>query len=149
MVIIHTRAAVLNSFWSPHPVRKEKSFLHPLHHLMYCFLYYQRSSHPKKSLLAPPIENHCTRVTTWCTVVSFAPNQRKTFLWWNMFTLARKHNSYTVHVLEVPFMQLQQNGVRRWRVRPPDDKAVSLRSKIAGWQHQTTKSKQHVQTNQV
>ena len=60
-------AAVLNSFWNPHPSRKEKSFLHPLHHLMYCFLYYQRSSHPKKSLLAPPegastpIENCCSK----------------------------------------------------------------------------------------
>jgi len=39
---------------SPHPVRKEISFFHPLHHLMYCFLYYQGSSHLKKSLLAPP-----------------------------------------------------------------------------------------------
>jgi len=45
--------AVLSSFWSPHPVRKEKSFLQTLQHFMYCFLYYQRSSHPKKSLLAP------------------------------------------------------------------------------------------------
>jgi len=61
-------STVLNSFWSPQPVRKEKSFLHPLHHLMYCINLYkninidtvwQRSSHPKKSLLALPIENRC------------------------------------------------------------------------------------------
>jgi len=51
----HSQAAILNSFWSSHPVWKEKSFLHPLQHFMYCFLYYQRSLHPKKSLLAPPI----------------------------------------------------------------------------------------------
>jgi len=44
------RTAVLNSFWSPHPVRKEKSFLNPLHHLMYCFLYYHRWH---QCLLAP------------------------------------------------------------------------------------------------
>jgi len=88
-----SKTAVLNSFRSPHPGRKEKLFLHPLHHLLYCFLHdhrcpsivakvpktrnwvgninlatvWQRSSHPKKSLLttlgvwAPPIENHCSK----------------------------------------------------------------------------------------
>ena len=33
----YARTAVLNSFWSPHPVLMEKSFLQPLYHLMYCF----------------------------------------------------------------------------------------------------------------
>jgi len=46
------RLAFLNSCWSLHPFLKEKSFLHPLHHSMYCFLYYHRWH---QSLLAPQL----------------------------------------------------------------------------------------------